>query len=150
MELSMMYIAKNGLPTEDTYPYTARDGTCKYNAGNTTAVKISGHVMGPESGDVDQIGQMLMDNGALSVAVNAEYLQFYVGGISDPWLCDAKALDHGVLIVGFGVGKNMFGSSVKYWIVKNSWSSSWGEHGYFRIARAKCGINTYVVSAKME
>jgi len=150
MELSMMYIAKNGLPTEQSYPYTARDGTCKYNKGNTTAVEITGHVMGPENGDIDVIAQMLMDHGALSVAINAEYLQFYLGGISDPWLCDPKSLDHGVLIQGLGVGKNMFGSTVKYWIVKNSWGSSWGVSGTFMINRAKCGINTYVVSALMK
>jgi cathepsin F len=90
------------------------------------------------------IANQLMAYGPLSVALNAELLQFYRKGIFDPFFCDPKNLDHGVLIVGFGVE-----DSQPYWIVKNSWGAKWGESGYFRIARdkAKCGINTSVVSA---
>lgn len=34
----------------------------------------------------------------------------------------------------------------QYFIVKNSWSSEWGEHGFFRIARNEnnlCSIASY-------
>jgi C1A family cysteine protease len=54
-------------------------------------------------------------------------------------MCDPTALDHGVLLVGFGKGKTLFGYDVNYWIIKNSWGN-WGESGYFRIAWGKCGI----------
>jgi len=33
----------------------------------------------------------------------------YTGGISDPFLCNKKALDHGITLVGFGTGKNWLG-----------------------------------------
>lgn len=147
MHLSLQFIHGNGLPLENDYPYTGRDGSCKFHYGNGSAVEINGFQFASE--DADEIGSFLMEHGALSVAINAQWLQFYTSGISDPYLCNPKGLNHGVTIVGFGSGKNMFGSQVPYWIVKNSWGSSWGEHGYFKIRRGKntCGIESYVVTA---
>ncbi|XP_048752237.1 cysteine proteinase 1-like [Ostrea edulis] len=96
------------------------------------------------------IAEQLIKIGPLSVALNAELLQFYHHGIFDPpsFACNPKSLDHGVLIVGFGSEKSIFGTK-DYWKVKNSWGPKWGENGYFRILRGqgKCGINTAVTTA---
>jgi cathepsin B len=44
---------------------------------------------------------------------------------------------HAVEIVGWGVENN-----VPYWYVKNSWTTSWGDNGFFKILRGsdECGI----------
>ena len=61
--------------------------------------------------------------------------------------CPSLLLDHVVTVVGWG--KEAAGT--EYWIVKNSWGSSWGEKGFCRIKLGSdaCGIErvpVYVVA----
>lgn len=93
-----------------------------------------------------EIAQALVETGPLSVALDADMLQFYSKGVYNPWFCDPTSLNHAVLLVGFGSE-----GAHEFWKVKNSWGPSWGEEGYFRIARGKgkCGINTQVSTAKL-
>jgi len=41
------------------------------------------------------IADQLMKVGPLSIALNAELLQFYHSGVFDPFFCNPKNLDHG-------------------------------------------------------
>jgi len=81
----------------------------------------------------------------VAVAIEADQpaFQMYSGGVLPVKKC-GKALDHGVLLVGYGHDVKL---KMDYWIVKNSWGGLWGESGYIRLqkmpAKAKhstCGI----------
>ena len=78
---------------------------------------------------------------AIAIEADTRYFQSYSSGILDSASCGTN-LDHGVLAVGYGSENDK-----DYWLVKNSWSESWGEKGYVKIARSSstndpgiCGI----------
>jgi cathepsin L len=140
MTQAMQYIISNGgIDTESTYPYTAEDGSCSYNAANSGATLKS--FKNVNQGDETGL-QNSVFVGPTSVAIDASQssFQFYTSGVySDP-NCSTSQLDHGVLAVGWGTLNNQ-----AYWIVKNSWGTGWGQNGYIFMARNDgnmCGIAT--------
>lgn len=77
----------------------------------------------------------------VSVGIEADSpsFQFYKGGVFSSDSCGTN-LDHGVLAVGYGY--NSVGSG--YYIIKNSWGSTWGTLGYARLeiidGEGVCGV----------
>jgi C1A family cysteine protease len=78
---------------------------------------------------------------AIAIEADTKYFQSYSSGILTSSSC-GTSLDHGVLIVGYGED-----SGQKFWLVKNSWGTTWGDKGYVKIARSEstndpgiCGI----------
>ena len=140
------YIASvKGDDTEASYPYKAENGAkCLYNASNVGASDTSYHDI--PSKDENVLKEAVANVGPISTGMDASHITFqlYHSGVYDPWfLCSSTHLDHGVLIVGYGSQKWLFGTH-DYWLVKNSWGTGWGEDGYFKILRGdnKCGIAT--------
>lgn len=132
-----------GLETESKYKYDGKDEKCVFNRSDVR-VYINDSIS--ISSNETEMAVWLFENGPISIGINAFVMQFYMGGISHPWkfLCSPKDLDHGVLIVGYGVE-----GSKPYWIVKNSWGPDWGEKGYYLVYRGDgvCGLNTMCTSA---
>jgi len=135
LDETFTYVKSKGLQTESSYPYTAEDGNCQYSESDVVT-KVSGH-HSIASEDEDALLDAVANVGPVSVAMDATYLSAYESGVYEDNWCSPDGLNHGVLIVGYGVE-----GSQKYWIVKNSWGSSFGEKGFFRIVRGQneCGI----------
>ncbi|KAJ8943309.1 hypothetical protein NQ318_004750 [Aromia moschata] len=143
MDNAFRYVKQNGgIDTEASYPYRAEDEKCHYSPKNKGATD-RGYV-DIESGDEDKLKSAVATVGPVSVAIDAshETFQLYHGGIySDPD-CSTDQLDHGVLVVGYGTDET---TGNDYWLVKNSWGTSWGDEGYIKMARNSgnmCGIAT--------
>jgi len=81
----------------------------------------------------------------VAVEANNSVLMNYSGGIITSPYCGTN-LDHAVVVVGYGSE-----SGREYFLVRNSWGTSWGEAGYFRVGVAEgygpCGINMYPTTA---
>lgn len=133
MDKGFDFLKTAGSCTEDSYPYTAADGSCKSSCDSAIpAGGVTGyHDVSGESGLASALQQQ-----PVSVAIEADQsaFQLYKGGVMTG-TCGTN-LDHGVLVVGMGTD----GSD--YWKVKNSWGGSWGENGYIRLEKGnnQCGI----------
>jgi len=143
MQTAFNYIVQNGLESDASYPYKARDQTCKYDA-KAVVTKVA-NVQCYEDVKVDQIKQHLTKVGPLAIAVDATSFQSYGKGILS---CSSYGLNHGVLLVGYGSdnGKD-------FWIVKNSWGKNWGESGFVRVstaAKKDCMIGAYIATAELS
>jgi len=127
------WLASHGSCAEASYPYTARDGSCKQC---TSVTKPNG--VGTGSGESALAGQL--SSLPVSVCVDASGgFQHYSGGtFSGP--CGTQ-INHAILAVGY---------TSSYWIVKNSWGTSWGSSGYIYMARGKnlCGIGSNLAWGK--
>ncbi|KAJ4772348.1 Cysteine protease [Rhynchospora pubera] len=137
---SFVDIILKGLTTESDYPYTGKQGTCK---SFIPVANISGvEFVTPNNRTAFTIA---VHNQPISVAIDASSLSFqlYNGGIFDDESCGFNTT-HAVTVVGYC---NSIGGD-NYWIVRNSWGTSWGEGGYIRIksdvryASGLCGILT--------
>lgn len=138
-----------GLELESDYPYEAENEVCHFKR-NLAKVQLVSAVN--ITSNETQIAQWLVQNGPISIGINANAMQFYIGGVSHPFkfLCNPKNLDHGVLIIGYGTSNYpLFHKKLPYWIIKNSWGKHWGEQGYYRVYRGDgtCGLNMMATSA---
>jgi len=142
MDGAFKFVIENGQCSLASYPYTS--GTTKTGG---TCQKCSAVVHMSSCYDVEANNQVALKAAVakqpVSIAIEADtrYFQSYSGGILTSSSCGTN-LDHGVLIVGYGEENGQ-----KYWTVKNSWGTTWGDKGYVRIARSEstndagiCGI----------
>jgi len=151
-------LSAGGMEAENAYPYTAHDGTCKFDSADVVA-KINDYKWGitpcntaaTEKCDKQNetgLWSVVQHTGPQSICVDAEPWQTYRSGIFDSDRCKSEYvwLDHCVHLTGYGAEGN-----TKYWLVKNSWGVTWGEKGYIRLVYGKnmCGVAdevTYSIS----
>eukprot|EP00727_Mastigamoeba_balamuthi_P000939 m51a1_g10842 hypothetical protein (309) ;mRNA; r:24946-26034 len=145
-ELAQTGRNNGGVALESQYPYMARMGQCGKPLNNPSTVVVRDYfTQNFDEQEGSALYSRLMQYGSLGVAINAGYLQGYSGGIvrhGNNCVYTQQGYngpDHAVTLAGWGVQ-----NGVKYWLIKNSWGSNWGEardyqrgngEGYFRLQR---------------
>ncbi|KAG7467762.1 cathepsin L1-like [Solea senegalensis] len=138
------YVVNNGLQSTSTYPYTSVDTQPCYYDGRLAEAHIKDYRFIPK-GDEQALADAVATIGPITVAIDADHSSFlfYSSGIYEEPMCNPNNLSHAVLLVGYGSEGGQ-----DYWIIKNSWGSSWGEGGFMRLirdGRNTCGIASYAL-----
>jgi C1A family cysteine protease len=132
------YLQRHYEMSEASYPYTAKDGNCNYSSTNNTGVQVTSYKT-VTANSPDAMKAALATT-PLAVAIQADQLVFqqYSSGVFTNTRCGTN-LDHATNVVGWGTEDGM-----DYWLMRNSWGSSWGESGYMKLeivsGAGLCGI----------
>ncbi|XP_033877529.3 digestive cysteine proteinase 2-like [Acipenser ruthenus] len=139
-----------GIATAESYgPYLGQNGFCHYNQSQLTA-KVKSYT-NVTSGDLEALKLAIFKNGPVAVSIDAAHKSFlfYSSGVYYEPQCGntVNDLDHAVLAVGYGVLKGE-----PYWLVKNSWSTYWGNDGYVLMSMKdnNCGVATDATYVTLE
>ena len=134
-----------GLESEEAYPYVSSQGithTCtEESSSEVLTVKSFTKITNGEAA----MASYVLSTGPLSVCLDASSWNSYTGGIMT--VC-GNTVDHCVQAVGVNTGSD------GYWIVRNSWGTSWGESGYIQLSYGSntCNIDsdpTWTVVSKV-
>ena len=142
MDGAFKYIIEHGQCALSSYPYTSgtgQSGSCKTSCSSVAHLSTCSDVK--PNDQISLKGAVAQQPVSIAIEADTKYFQSYSSGILTSTSCGTN-LDHGVLIVGYGEE-----NGIKYWLVKNSWSTTWGDKGYVKIARSDstndagiCGI----------
>lgn len=129
MDNAFNYIYKNGIQTSESYPYVAREQSCRADSSKFVT-SIKDWIDIPQNN-----GQYLEDCAAkttIAGAVDATGFWTYTGGVVTRQECGTQNVNHGVAIVGYGKDRE---TGLDYWIIRNCWGTDWGMDGYMWIEK---------------
>ncbi|KAJ6926019.1 senescence-specific cysteine protease SAG12-like [Populus alba x Populus x berolinensis] len=130
MDNAFQFILRNGgLTSEAAYPYQGVDGTCKSKKTASIEAKITGYEDVPANNENALLQAVAKQPVSVAVEGGGYDFQFYKSGV---FKGDCGTyLDHAVTAIGYGTNSD----GTNYWLVKNSWGTSWGESGYMKMQR---------------
>jgi len=143
-ELAYSYLMLTGLASEWKYPYLSWYGNnskCRFDPTKVGSVAYLSDYVALPTNDYQSVLNAVAFVGPLAIAVDASQWHNYETGIFDQ--CDTASpdIDHGVQLVGYGTDTK---TGTPYWIIRNSWTPTFGENGYIRVKRDNppvCGVD---------
>jgi len=128
----------NGIIPESCMPYLVSDDiSCSYKCSDWMNHLVPIADFGEEDYTNYQIRDMLYTSGPVATIMEV-YSDFYDydNGIYEKSYGN-YVFNHAVIIVGYNNDQG-------YWICKNSWGTSWGENGWFKIYYDECDIGNVI------
>ncbi|KAM3613016.1 uncharacterized protein V6R79_018812 [Siganus canaliculatus] len=124
------------LVSQSEYPYKAKTGICHFFSQSHGIVALKNFTAHDFSGREEAMMSQLVNYGPLAAVVDAVSWQDYQSGIIQHH-CSSHWSNHAVLIVGYDTTED-----IPYWIVQNSWGTTWGDKGYvyIKIGGNVCGM----------
>jgi cathepsin L len=138
-ELAFNWSATKGLPLEADLRYEGHDAPCKpYKA----AVQNSGGYVKLQENSAEALETAVATQGPIAVNVAANWMRYGGGIFSGGCTGTSCTLDHIVAVYGYDK------AGEGYWLVRNSWSETWGENGYIRLSRKNDNVTYTDTSPK--
>ncbi|XP_017044214.1 procathepsin L-like [Drosophila ficusphila] len=144
VSLAFNYTRDYGIATKQSYPYQPQTDACRWNPKSSAGTLRSYVTL--NNNDEREMAEVVYNIGPVTASidhVHEEFTQYVSGVLRIPGCRSARMkLSHSMLVVGFGTDPT-WGD---YWLIKNSYGTSWGENGYVRLARNAgnmCGIASY-------
>jgi KDEL-tailed cysteine endopeptidase len=132
------YVKINGLLRDADYPYTGVVNTCnkiKISASIKKKITSYSYCSNYTSKNCStKIVYSMLAQSPLMVGVDGSVIQYYSSGI---FTGSCYEDNHAVVLVGYGVQ-----NGIPFWIVRNSWGTTYGEKGYFRVRRNDANKNS--------
>ncbi len=128
----------NGIAPEADFPYAGRDLRCKSGLVPMARITAWKYVGSSRSGGtIEQIKQAILDHGPVSVDINGTAIQRYGSGVYTA--CGSTSTNHMVVLYGWKDDPAYAKYGGGYWLMRNSWGTSWGEEGNMRIVYQSSG-----------
>jgi cathepsin B len=140
------YLTNTGIVNDECLPYTSANSvrgdcpflgetkTCKagvykkYKAKDKTVLRTK---------PVEAIKQSIMEDGPIQaiIEVYKDFVSYKSGIYKRPYRYEYIGA-HSVMIIGWGYDSE----DVMYWIGVNTWGTTWGDNGYFKMRAGECQI----------
>ena len=127
---SLDHIRAKGLVTQECYPYKPDLTKCEGMCANPERTRLDSYCL--LVGE-DDIKRDIMKNGPVvtSMQIYVDFLTYKSGIYTKIDEVAKFSGQHAIRIVGWGTDAE---TATKFWIIQNTWGSSWGEEGYAKIA----------------
>ena len=134
MDNAFSWIEKNGgLCYEEDYEYvsgeTRATEVCDKSCEVDEKSEIKSYTDVKKGSDEAMMSALMKQPVSIAIQADQKDFQLYKSGVFTG-SCGTK-LDHGVLVVGYG------NAGEDYYLVKNSWGTSWGDNGYIKLGRGE-------------